>query len=67
MDLLHTGGLPSADLDAWRRAGASVLRIRPAGSDPAPDTLVDVDNTLWDHWRKNGVGAVAVRPDGIVR
>ena len=62
--VLHTGARP--DLDPWRRAGVQVLELRPAGHDPHPDAVVDVENGLRDWLRARRVTAVAVRPDAIV-
>jgi len=56
----------NADLDRWRRAGVQVLQLRPAGSDPGPGAVVDVQNQLRDWMRSQGVTAIAVRPDSIV-
>jgi 3-(3-hydroxy-phenyl)propionate hydroxylase len=54
------------DLDRWRWAGVPVLQLRPAGSDPGPGAIVDVENQLRDWMRARGVTAMVVRPDSIV-
>jgi 3-(3-hydroxy-phenyl)propionate hydroxylase len=59
-----TGG--RTDLDRWRRAGVRVLQLRPAGSDPGPGAVVDIENQLRDWMRSRGLTAMAVRPDSIV-
>jgi 3-(3-hydroxy-phenyl)propionate hydroxylase len=65
--VLHTGPATTRpELDGWRRAGVRVLEVRPAGSRPGADALVDTENTLL-HWlRARRVTALAIRPDAIV-
>jgi 3-(3-hydroxy-phenyl)propionate hydroxylase len=65
--VLHTGPATTRpELHGWRRAGVRVLEVRPAGSTPGADALVDTENTLL-HWlRARRVTALAIRPDAIV-
>ena len=63
--VLHVGSA-APGLDAWARAGVQVVRVLPAGSDPTPGAVVDVENVLVGWLRKRRIAAVAVRPDSIV-
>jgi 3-(3-hydroxy-phenyl)propionate hydroxylase len=65
--VMHTGAPATRpELHAWRRAGVCVLELRPAGSTPGPDALVDIDNVLLDWMHPRRASALAVRPDSIV-
>lgn len=62
--VLYTGS-PS-DLWDWRSVGVPTLRVTPAGTAPAPDSIVDTDGSLIRWLEKKRAAAVAVRPDGFV-
>lgn len=62
--VLHTPGETTAG--ARSAAGVAVFELRPAGSDPAPGALVDVENVLIGQWARSGTGTVVVRPDAVV-
>ena len=62
--VLYTG-TPS-DLWGWRSGGVPTLRVVPAGTTPAPDSIVDTDGSLIRWLEKKRAVAVAVRPDGFV-
>lgn len=62
--VLHTG--PVSRWEAWRPAGASIIRVAPTGSAPAADCIVDHDGSLTRWLEKKKATVVAVRPDGFV-
>ncbi|TCK27643.1 bifunctional 3-(3-hydroxy-phenyl)propionate/3-hydroxycinnamic acid hydroxylase [Pseudonocardia endophytica] len=64
--VLHTRARTGTDLDAWRRAGIPLVELRPAGSDPGPGAVVDIENVLITRFARAGVSAAAIRPDAIV-
>jgi 3-(3-hydroxy-phenyl)propionate hydroxylase len=65
--VLHSGaGSDRDDLQQWRRAGVRVHQLRPAGSTPGSDALVDTENLLVEWLGARGVATLAIRPDGIV-
>ncbi len=62
--LLHLG--PAEPWGQWSNANAMSFEVKPAGSNPAPNAVVDVDGTLTRWMRRKRVTVIAVRPDGIV-
>ena len=62
--VLHVGR--DTGSDAWCRAGVQVVRVLPAGSEPTPGAVVDVENVLVGWLRRRRITTVAVRPDSIV-
>ncbi|MCA1004840.1 bifunctional 3-(3-hydroxy-phenyl)propionate/3-hydroxycinnamic acid hydroxylase [Rhodococcus hoagii] len=58
--------LDSVDSSAWSAAGVPAVRVATAGSSPAADTVVDVDDTLVRWMRAKNATVLAVRPDGVV-
>lgn len=57
---------PDGATKTWADLGVRVLRVLPAGSDPAPDGVVDTDGTLSSWLRGHSARAVALRPDRFV-
>jgi 3-(3-hydroxy-phenyl)propionate hydroxylase len=51
---------------AWSQAVVRSLTVLPAGSSPAADAVVDVDDVFVRWMRRHRVTELAVRPDGIV-
>ena len=51
---------------AWEQAGVPTLAVLRAGSSPAEDAIVDVDDVLVTWMRRYRVSTLALRPDGIV-
>ncbi len=64
--LLRAAGERATSDRVWVQAGARALTVRPAGSPPAPDAVVDVDHVLVPWMRGHRVTALALRPDAIV-
>lgn len=62
--LLHAG--PRTEQPAWTGTGAVVLAVRPAGSAPAEDTIVDTEGVLQAWMTRHRAAALALRPDGFV-
>ncbi|MFC7447859.1 bifunctional 3-(3-hydroxy-phenyl)propionate/3-hydroxycinnamic acid hydroxylase [Rhodococcus daqingensis] len=62
--LLHLG--PAESWAGWRAAGVPTVRLAPAGTVPAADTVVDLDGTLIRWMRTKGATVLALRPDGVV-
>jgi 3-(3-hydroxy-phenyl)propionate hydroxylase len=57
--VLHTGPVDP-------RPGLPAFALRPAGSEPGPGAVVDVENLLLGWMGARHVAALVVRPDGIV-
>jgi 3-(3-hydroxy-phenyl)propionate hydroxylase len=62
--LLHIG--PARPWPAWVGGSVARLRVTPAGSAPAPGTIVDADNVLIPWMRRHRATVLAVRPDIVV-
>jgi 3-(3-hydroxy-phenyl)propionate hydroxylase len=62
--LLHTGA--ARPWPAWAAAGIACLRVTPAGSTPAPGTVVDTDDVLIPWMRRHRATVLALRPDVVV-
>ena len=61
--LLHIG---SGHWPSWQSTGVPLIRILPAGSEPAPGCIVDRDDVLTRWLAEKKAFAIAVRPDGFV-
>ncbi|MFJ7077516.1 bifunctional 3-(3-hydroxy-phenyl)propionate/3-hydroxycinnamic acid hydroxylase [Streptomyces sp. NPDC098781] len=62
--LLH--GERSAPQPAWERSGVPALTVRPAGSRPAQDAIVDDDGVLLPWMAARRAAVLALRPDAYV-
>ena len=62
--LLHTG--PALPWPAWAASGIRCLQVTPAGSAPAPGTIVDDEDVLIPWMRQHHATVLALRPDVVV-
>ncbi|WP_446219435.1 bifunctional 3-(3-hydroxy-phenyl)propionate/3-hydroxycinnamic acid hydroxylase MhpA [Micromonospora sp. IBHARD004] len=62
--LLHTG--PARPWPAWAAGGVTCLQVTPAGSAPAPGTIVDDEDVLIPWMRQHHATVLALRPDVVV-
>ncbi|MEH0841201.1 bifunctional 3-(3-hydroxy-phenyl)propionate/3-hydroxycinnamic acid hydroxylase [Micromonospora sp. CPCC 205711] len=62
--LLHTG--PARPWSAWAAGAVSCRQVTPAGSAPAPGTIVDSDDVLIPWMRQHRATVLALRPDAVV-
>jgi 3-(3-hydroxy-phenyl)propionate hydroxylase len=62
--VLHTGA--ARPWPAWAGNGVARLRVTPAGSTPAPGTVVDSDDVLIPWLHRHRATVLALRPDVVV-
>ncbi|MDL5159669.1 bifunctional 3-(3-hydroxy-phenyl)propionate/3-hydroxycinnamic acid hydroxylase [Actinomycetospora termitidis] len=54
------------DESAWQDAGARPVVLLPAGSEPRPGAVVDIDNQLVAWMHEHRAASLVLRPDGFV-